>query len=135
MGKKRGFRACFNAVGQQSRQQWVAPVRPSFLKFRQAPIEGAPCSSIGCQPAGYLLAESMPGLGQFLDPVLPRRKRQRGRRDGGPKPPAAAGVTGGLNPRLDGEACAGEDKGPVEVPGLFNGMAIQSDGLSVASSV
>ena len=41
--------------------------------------------------ADYLLAESMPGLGQFLDPVPPRRKRQRGRRDGGPKPPAAAG--------------------------------------------
>jgi hypothetical protein len=41
--------------------------------------------------ADYLLAESMPGLGQFLDPVPPRRKRQRGRHDGGPKPPAAAG--------------------------------------------
>ena len=41
--------------------------------------------------ADYLLAESMPGLGQFLDPVPPRRKRQRGRRVGGPKPPAAAG--------------------------------------------
>jgi hypothetical protein len=46
-----------------------------------------------------------------------------------------AGVTGGLNPRIDGEACAGEDKGAVEAPGLINGMAIQSDGLSVASSV
>ena len=31
--------------------------------------------------ADYLLAESMPGLRQFLDPVPPRRKRQRGRRD------------------------------------------------------
>jgi hypothetical protein len=39
--------------------------------------------------ADYLLAESM--LGQFLDLVPPRRKRQRGRRDGGPKPPPAAG--------------------------------------------
>ena len=46
-----------------------------------------------------------------------------------------ASVTGGLNPRIDGEACAGEDKGAVEAPGLINGMAIQSDGLSVASSV
>jgi hypothetical protein len=34
--------------------------------------------------ADYLLAESMPGLGQFLDSVPPRRKRQRGRRDGVP---------------------------------------------------
>ena len=41
--------------------------------------------------ADDLLAESMPGLGQFLDLVPPRRKRQRGRRDGGPKPPPAAG--------------------------------------------
>jgi hypothetical protein len=32
--------------------------------------------------ADYLLAEWMPGLGQFLDPVPPRRKRQRGRRWG-----------------------------------------------------
>jgi hypothetical protein len=48
---------------------------------------------------------------------------------------AGAGVTGGVKPRIDGEACAGEDKGAVEGPGLFNGMAIQSDGLSVASSV
>ena len=44
-------------------------------------------------------------------------------------------VTGGVDPRIDGEACAGEDKGAVEAPGLFNGMAIQSDGLSVVSSV
>ena len=44
-------------------------------------------------------------------------------------------VTGDLNPRIDGAACAGEDKGAVKAPGLFNGMAIQSDGLSVASSV
>src|ERR1700687_4731983 len=28
-------------------------------------------------------------------------------------------VTGGVNPRIDGEACSGEDKGAVEVPGLF----------------
>jgi len=41
--------------------------------------------------ANYLLAESMPGLAQFLDPVPPRRKGQRGRRDGGPKPPPATG--------------------------------------------
>jgi hypothetical protein len=33
--------------------------------------------------ADGLLADSMPGLGQFLGPVPPRRKRQRGRRDGG----------------------------------------------------
>ena len=39
--------------------------------------------------ADDLLAESM--LGQFLDLVAPRRKRQRGRRDVGPKPPPAAG--------------------------------------------
>jgi hypothetical protein len=38
--------------------------------------------------ADYLLAESIPRLGQFLHPVPPRRKRQRGRRDGGPKPPS-----------------------------------------------
>ena len=44
-------------------------------------------------------------------------------------------VTGGVNPRIDGEACAGEDKGAVEAPGLFNGMAVQSDGLSVVWSV
>jgi hypothetical protein len=36
------------------------------------------------------LAESM--LGQFLNPVPPRRKRQRGRRDGAPKPPPAAAL-------------------------------------------
>jgi hypothetical protein len=53
---------------------------------------------------------------------------------GGNEVPEAS-VTGGLNPRIDGEACAGEDKGAVEAPGLINGMAIQSDGLSVASSV
>ena len=45
------------------------------------------------------------------------------------------GVTGGVNPRMDGEACAGEEKGAAEAPGLFNGMAVQSDGLSVVSSV
>ena len=44
-------------------------------------------------------------------------------------------VTGGVNPRIDGEACAGEDRGAAEAPGLFNGMAVQSDGLSVVSSV
>jgi hypothetical protein len=44
-------------------------------------------------------------------------------------------VTGGVNPRLDGEACSGDDKGAVDAPGLFNGMAIQKDGLSVVSSV
>ena len=47
----------------------------------------------------------------------------------------AACVTGGVNPRIDGEACAGEDRGAAEAPGLFNGMAVQSDGLSVVSSV
>jgi hypothetical protein len=36
--------------------------------------------------ADCLLAESVPGLGQFLDPVPPRRKRQRGRRDGADSP-------------------------------------------------
>jgi hypothetical protein len=41
--------------------------------------------------ADYLLAESFSGLGQFLHPMPPRRKRQRGRRDGGPKPSPAAG--------------------------------------------
>ena len=40
--------------------------------------------------ADDLLAESM--LGQFLDLVAPRRKRQRGRRDGAPKPPPAAAL-------------------------------------------
>ena len=44
-------------------------------------------------------------------------------------------VTGGVNPRMDGEACAGEEKGAAEAPGLFNGMAVQSDGLSVVWSV
>src|SRR6266404_825454 len=29
-------------------------------------------------------------------------------------------VTGAVNPRIDGEAGAGEDKGAVEAPGLFN---------------
>ena len=43
-------------------------------------------------------------------------------------------VTGGVNPRMDGEACAGEEKGAAEAPGLFDGMAIQNDGLSVVSS-
>ena len=47
----------------------------------------------------------------------------------------ANGVTGGVNPRMDGEACAGEEKGAAEALGLFNGMAVQSDGLSVVSSV
>ena len=42
---------------------------------------------------------------------------------------------GGVNPRIDGAACAREDKGAVEAPGFFNGMAIQSDGLSVILSV
>ena len=28
-------------------------------------------------------------------------------------------VTGGVNPRINGEACAGDDKGVVEAPGLF----------------
>jgi NADPH-dependent 2,4-dienoyl-CoA reductase/sulfur reductase-like enzyme len=45
-----------------------------------------------------------------------------------------AAVTGGVNPRIDGEACAGEDRGAAEAPGLFDGMAIQNDGLSVVSS-
>jgi len=49
--------------------------------------------------------------------------------------PTASGVTGAVNPRIDGEAGAGEEKGAVEAPGLFNGIAIQSDGLSVVSSV
>ena len=35
---------------------------------------------------------------------------------------------------MDGEACAGEEKGAAEAPGLFDGMAIQNDGLSVVSS-
>jgi hypothetical protein len=47
----------------------------------------------------------------------------------------ATHVTGAVNPRIDGEAGAGEEKGAVEAPGLFNGIAIQSDGLSVVSSV
>jgi hypothetical protein len=47
----------------------------------------------------------------------------------------ADSVTGGVNPRIDGEACSGDDKGAVEAPGLFTGLAIQSDGLSVVSSV
>jgi hypothetical protein len=45
------------------------------------------------------------------------------------------GVTGGVDPRIDGEGCSGDDKGAVEAAGLFTGMAIQSDGLSVVSSV
>jgi hypothetical protein len=43
--------------------------------------------------AEYLWAKSIPGLEQFLDPVPPRRQRQRGHRDGGPKPPPAAGAS------------------------------------------
>ena len=39
-----------------------------------------------------------------------------------------------VNPRIDGAACAGEDSGAVEAPGLFNGMASQSGGLPDASS-
>jgi hypothetical protein len=46
-----------------------------------------------------------------------------------------ASVTGGVDPRIDGEGCSGDDKGAVEAAGLFTGMAIQSDGLSVVSSV
>ena len=44
-------------------------------------------------------------------------------------------VTGGVDPRIDGEGCTGDDKGAIEAAGLFTGMAIQSDGLSVVSSV
>jgi hypothetical protein len=34
-------------------------------------------------------------------------------------------VTGCVDPRIDGEAvCAGEEKGAVEAPGLFNGTTI-----------
>lgn len=44
-------------------------------------------------------------------------------------------VTGCVNRRIDGEACAGEDKGRSRPLDLFNGMAIQGDGLPVASSV
>ena len=43
--------------------------------------------------ADYLLAQSLPGLAQLLDLVPPRQKRERGRRDGRPKPPSAAGPT------------------------------------------
>jgi hypothetical protein len=49
--------------------------------------------------------------------------------------PTAHGVTGGVDPRIDGEGCSGDDKGAVEAAGLFTGMAIQSDGLSVVLSV
>jgi hypothetical protein len=48
---------------------------------------------------------------------------------------AAGRVTGGVDPRVDGEGCTGDDKGAVEAAGLFTGMAIQSDGLSVVSPV
>jgi hypothetical protein len=44
-------------------------------------------------------------------------------------------VTGCVNRRIDGEACAGEDKGRSRPLDLFNGMAIQGDGLPVASLV
>jgi hypothetical protein len=47
----------------------------------------------------------------------------------------AGPVTGCVNRRIDGEACAGEDKGRSRPLDLFNGMAIQGDGLPVASSV
>jgi hypothetical protein len=46
----------------------------------------------------------------------------------------ARGVTGGVNPRIDGAGWTGE-KRPSRRFGLFNGMAVQIDGLSVASSV
>jgi len=41
--------------------------------------------------ADYLLAKSIPGLGQFLDFMPPRPKRRRRRHDGGPKPSPAPG--------------------------------------------
>ena len=46
----------------------------------------------------------------------------------------ATPVTGCVDRRIDGEACAGEDKGRSRPLDLFNGMAIQGDGLPVASS-
>ena len=46
----------------------------------------------------------------------------------------APSVTGGVNPRVDGEAFISDDKGAVEAPGLFNCAAIQKDGLSAVSS-
>jgi hypothetical protein len=33
-------------------------------------------------------------------------------------------VTGGVNPRIDGEVCSGDVKGAVEAPGLFTGTAV-----------
>jgi hypothetical protein len=47
----------------------------------------------------------------------------------------ALGVTGGVNPRIDGAGWTGEEKGPSRRFGLFNGMAVQIDRLSVALSV
>jgi site-specific recombinase XerD len=44
-------------------------------------------------------------------------------------------VTGGVNPRIDGAGWTGEEKGPSRRFGLFNGMAVQIDRLSVALSV
>jgi hypothetical protein len=39
--------------------------------------------------------------------------------------PVRLAVTGCVDPRIDGEAvCAGEEKGAVEAPGLFNGTTI-----------
>jgi hypothetical protein len=52
-----------------------------------------------------------------------------------PERRAEAGVTGGVNPRIDGAGWTGEEKGPSRRFGLFNGMAVQIDRLSVALSV
>src|SRR5579864_2808829 len=64
------------------------------------------------------------GTGPY-DPAAPATSARSSRPDGRT---SLGVVTGGVNPRIDGEACAGEDKGAVEAPGSFNGMAIQSDG-------
>ena len=58
--------------------------------------------------ADDLLAESM--LGQFLDLVAPRRKRQRGRRDGGPKPPRLPALR---QLHLDRTGPIGPDRRPI----------------------
>jgi len=44
--------------------------------------------------ADYLLAKSIPGLGQFLDFMPPRPKRQLRRHDGGPKPSPSPSLIG-----------------------------------------
>ena len=89
--------------------------------------------SLAIAAAALLIASAIPAQAENNTTTPGHKMQTKGSVKG--QPGASGYVTGGLNARIDGEACAGEDKGAVEAPGLINGMAIQSDGLSVASSV